>query len=345
MATRTTHDEERLAYADFAILHSDEIYRTRLAELYASWGEFNEEFFAGEGHPTGRLRVPHLAIGRSAPRSLGHCSGTTDYGGKVQLTLNAGLVFGTNLEWVVSPLPAVGTRRFINDLLLRLAVRQYVLETLGDEEPGYRGYGPKFVEQANRIGVALGLGPVVARRRGTVSREQVASGWPHCVRPPGYYGDDITETALGLAGGLTRRRRSFAAPSLGLLELLVYLLTAGRADDARRLVVRHLDWLRAASESRWPTRRQVEAGAQDVDGSPLGEVVFDPAWLKWTGGTVRNIAAGVQASRTFEDLPILADALEEAGCKDGRFLRHLRERMEHGPRCWVLRLLLALDAE
>jgi hypothetical protein len=71
--------------------------------------------------------------------------------------------------------------------------------------------------------------------------------------------------------------------------------------------------------------------------------MFDPAWLEWNGGTVWKIAASVQVSHRFEDLPILADALEEAGCADGRILRHLRERMEHGPRCWVLRLLLALE--
>jgi hypothetical protein len=43
------------------------------------------------------------------------------------------------------------------------------------------------------------------------------------------------------------------------------------------------------------------------------------------------------------DLPILADALEEAGCQDNRILRHLREPMTHDSRCWVLPLLLALD--
>jgi len=39
--------------------------------------------------------------------------------------------------------------------------------------------------------------------------------------------------------------------------------------------------------------------------------------------------------------PVLADALEDAGCDDGRILRHLRSATKgHGPRCWVLKGLL-----
>jgi hypothetical protein len=94
-----------------------------------------------------------------------------------------------------------------------------------------------------------------------------------------------------------------------------------------------------------PVRRRVERGDTDVDGSPLGEVGFDPAWLKWNDGTVRRIAQGIKATRAFADLPILADALEEAGCCDGRILHHLRAAMAHDSRCWVLRLVLAFDGE
>jgi hypothetical protein len=340
MTTPASHEEERQAHAEFASRHAEEAYRWRPAELYAAWREINAEFFSGQ------LRIPHLALGRTAARSLGHCSATTDYGGTIQITLHADLVFGHNADWVVHPWPpARGTCRFILDLLLRQTVRQYALEVLGAKESGYRGFGPQFVAQANRVGAALGLGPVVERNRGTGDSWPVASGWPHCVRPAGYYGDDVTEAALELARGSPGRRRTArSAPSEGLLELVFHLMSVERFDDARRLVSRHLDWVRVSRESRWPPRRQVEAGFQDVDGSPLGDVTFSPDWLRWNGGTVRKIAEGVKQFRCYADLPILADALEEAGCSDGRILRHLRERMEHSRRCWVLRLLLALDA-
>src|SRR6266545_1209704 len=339
MNTRVTHEDERQAYPQFASLHAEEAYRTRLAELYATWREFNREYFGG------RLFEPHLAIGRTAPRSLGHTTRTTDYGGQVQTTLNAGLVFGTNRDWVVRPWPpAPGTGRFIEDLLLRLTVRQFVAEVLGADEPGYRGFGPLFVKEANRIGVSLGLAAVVERRRGIGDREPVGSCWPHCVRPALYYGDDVTEGALELARGLgVRRDATTSAASQGLLELLNFLLNAGRTEDAQRLIQRQLEWLRTMHESRWPTRRRVEAGREDVDGSPLGEVTYAPEWLLWNGGTVWKIARGITQLGNFGDLPVLADALEEAGCNDDRILRHLRARMEHGRGCWVLRLLLAFE--
>src|SRR5205823_4037093 len=99
---------------------------------------------------------------------------------------------------------------------------------------------------------------------------------------------------------------------------------------AQRLITRHLEWVRRIGASRWPTRRRVEAGLEDVDGSPLGEVAFSPEWLRWNDGTILRMAQSVTRFGNFVDLPILADALEEAGCSDVRILRHLRAKMEHG---------------
>ena len=44
--------------------------------------------------------------------------------------------------------------------------------------------------------------------------------------------------------------------------------------------------------------------------------------------------------RAFERLPILADALEEAGCTDAAILGHLRGPGPHVRGCWVIDLLL-----
>jgi hypothetical protein len=70
---------------------------------------------------------------------------------------------------------------------------------------------------------------------------------------------------------------------------------------------------------------------------PLPEI--DPAWLTWDGGAVRKLASSIHAERRFGDLPVLADALEEAGCADGDILRHCRVSGEHALGCWVLDLL------
>jgi hypothetical protein len=46
--------------------------------------------------------------------------------------------------------------------------------------------------------------------------------------------------------------------------------------------------------------------------------------LRWLTPTVVGIAGAIYQGRRFEDMPILADALEEAGCTDEAILRHCR---------------------
>jgi hypothetical protein len=45
-------------------------------------------------------------------------------------------------------------------------------------------------------------------------------------------------------------------------------------------------------------------------------------------------------SRDFSDMPVLADALEEAGCRDAEILGHCKSGGEHVRGCWVVDLLL-----
>jgi len=324
----------------FSVSGSEEPYRERLDWLHRYWARFNEERLGG------RMQPPHILFTRTAPRSLGHCEGLTGYGGRLQITLNEGLVFGTNHEWVVRPWPpAIGTRLFIQDLLERLAVRQFVLEILEAEEAGYRGFGPLFTVEANRIGLSLGLGPVVAHRR--YGDGPLATGWPHSVwleKDPRRYGDDVTEALLDLATGNTNAgTHQPPPPSLGLLELLLWLLREKKIPRAEELLIRHIDRLQEQRTRRYPVRRRMEDGLEDTDGSPLGKVEFQSDWLAWNNGTVRKVAQSIYDLRAFAELPILADVLEEAGCSDGRILRHLREKVEHTRRCWCLRRILAVE--
>ena len=63
----------------------------------------------------------------------------------------------------------------------------------------------------------------------------------------------------------------------------------------------------------------------------------DPNWLT---PTVQSIAAAIYEDRTFDRLPILADALEEAGCTNADVLLHCRRPGEHVRGCWVVDLVL-----
>jgi len=69
-------------------------------------------------------------------------------------------------------------------------------------------------------------------------------------------------------------------------------------------------------------------------------VPLDPAWLAWNDGTVRRVAAAIYGQRAFARLPVLADALEEAGCNNADMVTHCRGPGPHVRGCWVLDLLL-----
>jgi hypothetical protein len=76
---------------------------------------------------------------------------------------------------------------------------------------------------------------------------------------------------------------------------------------------------------------------RDVIGNPFRPVILDPAWLT---PSVEGLAAAIDAERVFDRLPILADALEEAGCTDEDVLDHCRRPGAHALGCWVVDLLL-----
>jgi hypothetical protein len=65
-----------------------------------------------------------------------------------------------------------------------------------------------------------------------------------------------------------------------------------------------------------------------------------PVWLCWHGGTIPKLAQAIYDERAFDRLPVLADALEEAGCTDADLLGHLRGPGPHVRGCWALDLLL-----
>jgi hypothetical protein len=79
---------------------------------------------------------------------------------------------------------------------------------------------------------------------------------------------------------------------------------------------------------------------REIVGNPFRPVPLDPAWLTWNRGTVRRLAETIYETRAFESLPILADALEDAGCTDAALLDHLRGPEPHALGCFALDLVL-----
>jgi hypothetical protein len=96
-------------------------------------------------------------------------------------------------------------------------------------------------------------------------------------------------------------------------------------------------------------RQAVQAGGvaaeqadllRDLLGNPFRQAPADPAWLAWREGTIACLAQAIYDSQTCARLPVLADALEEAGCTDVDVLGHCRVPGPHARGCWVVDLLL-----
>jgi hypothetical protein len=98
----------------------------------------------------------------------------------------------------------------------------------------------------------------------------------------------------------------------------------------------------AAQASNRPEReRLVQADVlRDIFGNPFRPVPVDRSILLWHDGAVVHMAQSIYDGRRFQDLPILADALEEAGCTDPGILGHCRGPGKHVRGCWVVDLVL-----
>ncbi|WP_020475919.1 hypothetical protein [Zavarzinella formosa] len=93
---------------------------------------------------------------------------------------------------------------------------------------------------------------------------------------------------------------------------------------------------RLMRESRWPGVWLI----REIFGNPFRNVMIRPEWLAWDGGAIPAIAEGIYDERAFNRLPILADALEDAGCDEAAILDHCRQPGNHARGCWVIDLLL-----
>jgi hypothetical protein len=77
---------------------------------------------------------------------------------------------------------------------------------------------------------------------------------------------------------------------------------------------------------------------RDIFGNPFRPVALDPTWLT---SDVLALARGIYAKKAFDRMPILADALQDAGCTNEDVLSHCRDtQLTHVRGCWVVDLLL-----
>ena len=79
---------------------------------------------------------------------------------------------------------------------------------------------------------------------------------------------------------------------------------------------------------------------RDIFGNPFRPVEFSPAWRTDTAVT---LAQQMYDAREFSAMPILADALQDAGCDSDDILDHCRGSGPHIRGCWVVDLVLGKE--
>ena len=79
---------------------------------------------------------------------------------------------------------------------------------------------------------------------------------------------------------------------------------------------------------------------RDIFGNPFRPVSLDPAWRTRTAVA---LARQMYESRDFGAMPILADALQDAGCDNNDILDHCRGPSPHARGCWVVDLVLGKE--
>jgi hypothetical protein len=73
---------------------------------------------------------------------------------------------------------------------------------------------------------------------------------------------------------------------------------------------------------------------------PFRDINLDPSWLT---SSVSGLAVSIYSDRAFDRMPILGDALEDAGCDNADILNHCRQPGEHVRGCWVVDLILGKE--
>ena len=125
--------------------------------------------------------------------------------------------------------------------------------------------------------------------------------------------------------------RAATPESRSLLYWVLFTVAPGKMQWLRNT---ELLLYKMASEVNRPHQLPV---LREVFGNPFRHVITHPEWLT---STVVALAEGIYQDRAFDRMPILADALQDAGCENENVLNHCRLPGDHVRGCWVVDLLL-----
>lgn len=179
-----------------------------------------------------------------------------------------------------------------------------------------------------------------------VRRKNPPSMWPRMreaaeavVGTCGSEPDEVAEVLAELDSQIERSRLGPGGHTLRAPD--PYLLEPPKPWDGLALLV----YAPFAMDSSWYSRVPPELHSadllRDVFAYPFGPppaVRFRPAWRT---ATAVELARRMYETRDFSLLPVLGDALQDAGCADGAILAHcLDATRPHVRGCWVVDLVL-----
>jgi hypothetical protein len=118
----------------------------------------------------------------------------------------------------------------------------------------------------------------------------------------------------------------------------VFHATYEGVDALEQVRQRSVMGLSTAASKIWAGEEEIQTNLlRCVVGNIFRPVPLDPAWRT---PAVLHLAQSIYDDRAFDQLPILADALEEAGCSSREVLDHCRGPGPHVRGCWVVDLVL-----
>ena len=117
--------------------------------------------------------------------------------------------------------------------------------------------------------------------------------------------------------------------------------------NARQLIIESLVWRAGgygacdAEAIRVNEQESQAALVRDIFGNPFRPIILEP---RWRTADVLGLARGIYEDRAFERMPLLADALMDAGCDSDQLLAHCRSEGPHVRGCWAVDLVLGKES-
>lgn len=178
--------------------------------------------------------------------------------------------------------------------------------------------------------------------------------WHCCARVAGLLADDRSRSALGVVERLAveaddvpgdvvaaARHEASAAAREAWYQGDAHQFRAWAAtavESALRVPRRaYLAAARASGANQSAEREAQSELMRELFGNPFRLLLAEATWRS---PAVLAVAGDIDARRALDELPVLGDALEDAGCDAAVLLEHLRGRGGHVVGCWALDWLL-----